>query len=229
MKYIKTYESYSNTHALKSIQRTLLIEGNQYVDGPIIFVGSAGAGKSTTAEALAKKLGIEHINVDAMMQDERYEQKCKNIKGAKYKVTTDELGRKWAQPGDVNDVYTRCVVQSVLADYANTKVILVIGSGTEESGDILSSLKNVFVFGLPDSPENDKTYIQFLKQSRIDRVKKMGQPDLESDTTDEVIQKSIDIIRKYYEGNTIINPFYEDGKRKTTDDLVDEIIKIQTR
>jgi adenylate kinase family enzyme len=210
-------------YRIKSIMG-IITEEKQYVDEPIIFVGSAGAGKSTTAKALSEKLGIKHINVDAMMNDERYEQKCKNVEGAKYKVTTDELGRKWVQSGDVNDVYTRCVVKSVLEDYANTKVILDIGSGTEESGDMLSSLKNVFVFGLPESSENDKPYIQFLKQSRIDRVKKMGQPDLESDTTDEVIQQSIDTIRKYYEGNTKINPFYEDGKRKSTNDLVDEII-----
>jgi len=209
---------------IKNLMGIITEEEKQYVDEPIILVGSAGAGKSTTAKALSEKLGIEHINVDDMMNDERYEQKCKNIKGAKYKVTTDELGRKWGNPGDVNDIYTRCVVESVLEDYANTKVVLDIGSGTEESGDMLSSLKNVFVFGLPESPENDKPYIQFLKQSRIDRVKKMGQPELEQDTTDEDIQQSIDVIRKYYEGNTKINPFYEDGKRKSTNDMVDEII-----
>ena len=46
----------------------LIVEDEQkiYENKPIVFVGTAGAGKSTTAKAVAKKLGIPHIDVDEM-------------------------------------------------------------------------------------------------------------------------------------------------------------------
>jgi hypothetical protein len=58
----------------------------------------------------------------------------------------------------------------------------------------------------------------------MDRAIKMGQPELEDNTKDENVQLSIDSIREFYNGKQNINPFYEDGKRKTTQQLVDEVI-----
>jgi hypothetical protein len=63
-----------------------------------------------------------------------------------------------------------------------------------------------------------------LRQSRKERAEKMGQSNLEDDTKDDDIQQSIDSIREFYRGKQNINPFTENGQRKTTEELVDEII-----
>ena len=192
-----------------------------YVDQPIVFVGTAGSGKSTTAKALSKKLGIPYIDVDERQGSEEYEKLCKNEPGVEVNITRTPDGHNY---GSSNHVYKRCVIKKLLEKYGNTKVVMDIGAGTEVSSDLLESLPNLFVFGLPSSHEQDKPYIQFLKQSRAERAKKMGQSELENDTKDEHIQLSIDSIREFYKGKQNINPFYEDGKRKTTEELVDEVI-----
>ena len=201
----------------------LIIEEEQkvYENKPIVFVGTAGAGKSTTAKAVAKKLRILHIDVDERMGSEEYENLCKNEPGVEVKITRTDDGHNY---GSSNDQYNRCVLAKLLEKYGNTKVVLDIGAGTEKSADLLENLPNLFVFGLPSSPENDKPYIQLLKQSRKDRAEKMGQSNLEDNTKDEDIQLSIDSIREFYRGRQPINPFTDEGKRKTTEELVDEII-----
>ena len=202
----------------------LIIEEEQkvYENKPIVFIGTAGAGKSTTAKAVAEKLQIPHIDVDERMGSEEYENLCKNEPGVEVKITRTEDGHNY---GSSNEEYERCVISKLLKKYGNTKVVLDIGGGTEKSAaDLLKNQPNLFVFGLPSSPENDKPYIQFLKQSRKDRAEKMGQSNLEDNTKDEDIQQSIDSIREFYRGRQPINPFTDEGKRKTTEELVDEII-----
>ena len=56
----------------------LIIEDEQkvYESKPIILIGSQGTGKSTTARALAKKLGIPLIETDMLMIDEKYKNSC---------------------------------------------------------------------------------------------------------------------------------------------------------
>ena len=199
-------------------------EQKEYLNQPIVFIGTAGAGKSTTAKALAEKLNIEYVDVDERQGSEEYENLCKNEPGVEVNITRTPDGRNW---GNSNDAYKRCVMSKLLEKYGNTRVLLDIGAGTEQSSDLLSGLKNLFVFGLPPSPNEDTPYLQFLKQSRIDRAKKIGDENLikqETDLDTQMIQNSIDSIRKYYEGKQNINPFHEDGKRKTTEELVDEVI-----
>jgi adenylate kinase family enzyme len=208
-----------NTQRIRHIMR--LNNNKNYEQQPIVLVGTAGSGKSTTAKALSKKLGISYIDVDERQGSIEYENLCKNKPGVEVEITRTPDGRNY---GKTNHIYKRCVISKLLEKYGNSKVILDIGAGTQESSDILENLPNLFVFGLPSTPEEDAPYIQFLKQSRVDRAKKMGQPELEKDTKDEHIQLSIDSIREFYKGKQNINPFYEDGKRKTTQELVDEVI-----
>ena len=198
-----------------------LNNNKNYEQKPIVLVGTAGSGKSTTAKSLSVKLGIPYIDVDKMMSSEEYENLCKNEPGVEVDITRTSDGHTY---GKTNHVYKRCVISKLLEKYGNSKVVLDIGAGTEESSDILERLSNLFVFGLPSSSEDDAPYIQFLKQSRMDRAIKMGQPELEDDTKDENVQLSIDSIREFYNGKQNINPFYEDGKRKTTQQLVDEVV-----
>jgi len=201
----------------------LIIEEEQktYESKPIVFVGTAGAGKTTTAEAVAEKLQIPHINVDEMEGSVEYEDLCKGEPGVEVNITRTEDGHNY---GSTNDEYKRCVLTKLLQKYGDTKVVLDIGGDSTRNPDLLDSLPNLFVFGLPSSPENDKPYIQLLKQSRKERAEKMGQSNLEDDTKDDDIQQSIDSIREFYRGKQNINPFTENGQRKTTEELVDEII-----
>ena len=201
----------------------LIIEDEQkiYESKPIVFVGTAGAGKSTTAKAVAKKLGIPHIDVDEMEGSIEYEELCKGEPGVEVNITRTEDGHNY---GSTNDAYKRCVLSKLLQKYGNTKVVLDIGGDSIKNPDLLNNLPNLFVFGLPSSPENDKPYIQFLKQSRKDRAEKMGQSNLEAGIKDDDIQQSINSVREFYRGKQNINPFTENGQRKTTEELVDEII-----
>jgi hypothetical protein len=196
-------------------------EQKSYESKPIVFVGTAGAGKTTTAEAVAEKLQIPHINVDEMEGSVEYEDLCKGEPGVEVNITRTEDGHNY---GSTNDEYKRCVLTKLLQKYGDTKVVLDIGGDSTKNPDLLDSLPNLFVFGLPSSPENDKPYIQLLRQSRKERAEKMGQSNLEDDTKDDDIQQSIDSIREFYRGKQNINPFTENGQRKTTEELVDEII-----
>jgi len=201
----------------------LIIEEEQktYESKPIVFVGTAGAGKTTTAEAVAEKLQIPHINVDEMEGSVEYEDLCKGEPGVEVNITRTEDGHNY---GSTNDEYKRCVLTKLLQKYGDTKVVLDIGGDSTKNPDLLDSLPNLFVFGLPSSTENDKPYIQLLRQSRKERAEKMGQSNLEDGTKDDDIQQSIDSIREFYRGKQNINPFTENGQRKTTEELVDEII-----
>ena len=66
----------------------LLIEDEQkvYENKPIILIGSQGTGKSTTAKALAEKLGIPLVETDMLMINEKYENACKNEPGVEIDI-----------------------------------------------------------------------------------------------------------------------------------------------
>jgi shikimate kinase len=210
-----------NISRIKLMMGLLTEEKKSYENKPIVFIGTAGSGKSTTAEALSKKLGIPRIDVDEMEGSEEYEKLCKDEPGVEVNIVRTSDGHNY---GETNDKYKRCVLTKLLNKYNNTKVVLDIGGDSIKNPDLLEHLPNLFVFGLPTTTEDDGPYIQFLKQRRIDRATKMGQTNLEDNTKDEDIQNSINSIREFYNGKTNINPRNEDGKSKTTEELVNEII-----
>ena len=65
-----------NISRVKELMGILTEDQKNYVNQPIVFVGSAGAGKSTTAKAVSEKLGIPYIDVDAMEGSEEFEKSC---------------------------------------------------------------------------------------------------------------------------------------------------------
>ena len=202
----------------------LLEEEKPYESKPIVFIGTAGAGKSTTAKSVAETLGIEYIDVDERQGSEEYENLCKDEPGVEVSITRTDDGHNY---GNSNDAYKRCVLSKLLEKYGNSKVVLDIGAGTEKSSDLLTHLPNLFVLGVPTNPNDDEPYLDFLKQSRIDRATKMGDQDLidaETNMDTSNIQQSIDNIRKYYEGKQYISILNDLGKRKTTEELTQEII-----
>jgi hypothetical protein len=195
-----------------------------YENKPIVFIGTAGSGKSTTAKLVAKSLGIPYIDVDERQGSLEYETMCKNEPDVKVNIKRTPDGQNWGQS---NIQYKRCVIKKLLEKYGKSKVVLDIGAGTEVSSDLLENLPNLFVFGVPPSPENDKPYLDFLKQSRIDRAIKMGNKDLEKNEREmdtNNIQLSIDGIRQFYEGKQMISIFDENNERKTPEALTHEII-----
>ena len=81
--------------------------------------------------------------------------------------------------------------------------------------------------GVPTNSDDDKPYLDFLKQSRIDRATKMGNQDLidtEKNMDTSNIQQSISNIRDYYRGKQFISVLNDEGKRKTPEELTQEII-----
>ena len=221
-----------NISRVKELMGILTEDQKNYVNQPIVFVGSAGAGKSTTAKAVSEKLGIPYIDVDAMEGSEEFEKSCAddgivvNIKRVgEHNYGPQNLENKpdgeWIQ---IQDQYKRCVLTKILQKYGNTKVVIDIGGDSIKNSDLLENMLNLFVFGVPPSPDEDAPYIEFLRKNREDRAKKMGQPELEGGINNDEIQHSIDSIREYYKGKQNIGSFDENGRRKTTEELVDEII-----
>ena len=213
-----------NISRIREMMGLLTEEEKSYVNKPIVFIGTAGAGKSTTAKSVAETLGIEYIDVDERQGSKEYENLCKNEPGVEVKIIRTADGRNY---GSSNDAYKRCVLSKLLEKYGNSKVVLDIGAGTEESFDLLTNLPNLFILGVPKNPNDDEPYLNFLKQSRIDRATKMGDQkliDAETNMDTSNIQQSIDNIRKYYEGKQHISILNDLGKRKTTEELTQEII-----
>jgi hypothetical protein len=202
----------------------LITEEKSYESKPIVFIGTAGAGKSTTARKVAESLGIEYIDVDERQGSEEYENLCKGEPGVEVSITRTDDGHQY---GKSNDTYKRCVINKLLQKYGNSKVVLDIGAGTEVSSNLLTNIPNLFVLGVPTNPDDDKPYLDFLRQSRIDRATKMGNQDLINNETNmdtSHIQQSISNIRDYYRGKQFISVLSDDGKRKTPEELTQEII-----
>ena len=213
-----------NIQRIKQMMGLLTEEEQPYESKPIVFIGTAGAGKSTTAKKVAESLGIEYIDVDERQGSEEYENLCKDEPGVEVSITRTADGHQY---GNSNGEYKRCVLDKLLQKYGNSKVVLDIGAGTEEGYDLPTDLPNLFVLGVPTNPDDDQQYLDFLKQSRIDRAIKMGGQDLIDDETNmdsSNIQQSISNIRKYYEGKQFISVLNDEGDRKTSEELTQEII-----
>ena len=213
-----------NISRIKQMMGLLTEEEQPYESKPIVFIGTAGAGKSTTAKKVAESLGIEYIDVDERQGSEEYENLCKDEPGVEVSITRTADGHQY---GNSNGEYKRCVLNKLIQKYSNSKVVLDIGAGTEEGYDLLTDLPNLFVLGVPTNPDDDQPYLDFLKQSRIDRAIKMGDQDLIDDETNmdsSNIQQSISNIRKYYEGKQFISVLNDEGDRKTPEELTQEII-----
>jgi hypothetical protein len=213
-----------NIQRIKEMMGLLTEDQKNYENQPIVLVGPAGAGKSTTAKLVAEKLNIPYIDVDERQGSEEYEKLCKKEPGVQVNIIRTPDGHT---QGTSNLQYKRCVLSKLLEKYGNSKVVLDIGAGTEVSSDLLENLPNLFVFGVPPTSDNDKPYVDFLKKVRIDRAVKIGNKKLEDqeknlDTKD--IQLSIDAIREFYRGKQMISILNEDGKQKTKEELADEII-----
>ena len=156
----------------------LIIEDEQkvYESKPIILIGSQGTGKSTTARALAKKLGIPLIETDMLMIDEKYKNSCKNEPGVEVEINRVEGG---GINYSSNKEYEFCVMNKIFEDYGNQKVVLDVGGShahwendfSSKIMELFNSTPNIFIFNVSD--DEDETY-EFLKKRREGRGEKIS-------------------------------------------------------
>jgi shikimate kinase len=193
-------------------------EQKSYESKPIILIGPQGTGKSTTAEALAKKLDIPLIPTDMLMVDEKYEERCKNEPGVEVKITRDK-GLNYSS----NKEYEFCVMNKIFDDYSNQKVVLDVGGShanwddnySKRMQELFNSTPNIFIFNV--SNDEDETY-EFLKKRREGRGEKI------SPENEDKFRNIISDLNNFYRGTQKISIIDKDKKSKTTDELVDEII-----
>ena len=195
-------------------------EEKSYESKPIILIGPQGTGKSTTAEVLAKKLGIPLIPTDMLMVDEKYEKMCKDDPGV-------EVDIKRVEGGGINyssnKEYEFCVMNKIFDDYSNQKVVLDVGGShakwdkehSDRMKELFNSTPNIFIFNV--TSDEDKTY-EFLKKRREGRGEKI------SPENEKKFRKIISDLNNFYRGTQKISIIDKDKKSKTTDELVDEII-----
>lgn len=193
-------------------------EEKRYEEKPIILIGPQGSGKSTTAEALAKKLGIPLVPTDILMVDEKYENLCKDEPGVEVTIKRDK-GLNYSS----NKEYEFCVMNKIFDDYSNKKVVLDVGGSHARWDDkhsiriqeLFNSTPNIFIFNVGN--DVDETY-EFLKKRREGR----GEPI--SPENEEKFRKIISDLNNFYRGTQKISIVNSNGKDKTTNELVDEII-----
>ena len=196
-------------------------EKKSYENKPIILIGPQGTGKSTTSKALAKKLKIPHITTDMSMIDKKYEKFCKNKPGVKVKIKRHPTQGVYY---DSNGEYVLCVLNKLMNEYGNKKIVLDVGgthayASPKHSSDIVkmfTELPNLFVFNVNDD-DDDESY-EFLKKRRKNRG---------DETKNENEKKFKDVIKKinnYYKKTQKISIINKDKSSKTTNELVDEII-----
>ena len=195
-------------------------EKKSYENKPIILIGPQGTGKSTTSKTLAKKLKIPHITTDMSMVDKKYEKFCKNKPGVKVKIKRHPTQGVYY---DSNDEYVLCVLNKLMDEYGNKKIVLDVGgthayASPKHSSDIVKMFTespNLFVFNVND--DEDESY-EFLKKRRKNRG---------DETKNEDEKKFKDVIKKinnYYKKTQKISIINKDKSSKTTNELVDEII-----
>jgi len=210
-----------NIQRIKSMMGLLKEEEQKsYESKPIILIGPQGTGKSTTAEVLAKKLGIPLIPTDMLMVDEKYEKMCKDDPGV-------EVDIKRVEGGGINyssnKEYEFCVMNKIFDDYSNQKVVLDVGGShakwdkehSDRMKELFNSTPNIFIFNV--TSDEDKTY-EFLKKRREGRGEKI------SPENEKKFRKIISDLNNFYRGTQKISIIDKDKKSKTTDELVDEII-----
>ena len=195
-------------------------EDKNYVNQPIILIGSQGTGKSTTAKALAKKLGIPLVETDILMTDKNFEYKCKNKPGVEVRITRDTNG---GINYSSNKNYEFCVMNKIFETYGNQKVVLDVGGShahwekefSKPMMDLFKSSPNIFIFNV--SGDEDETY-EFLKKRR------MGRGETISPEKEQKFRKIISDLNNFYRGTQTISIIKSDGSDKSTNDLVNEII-----
>ena len=199
----------------------LLIEDEQkvYESKPIILIGPQGTGKSTTARALAEKLGIPLVETDMLMVDEKYENACKNEPGVEIDIKRVNGGINYSS----NKEYEFCVMNKIFNDYGNQKVVLDVGGShahwendfSSKIMELFNSTPNIFIFNVSD--DEDETY-EFLKKRREGRGEKIS-PEQE-----ERFKRIISDLNNFYRGTQKISIINPDKSSKTTEELVDEVI-----
>jgi shikimate kinase len=192
----------------------------KYENKPIILIGPQGTGKSTTAKALAKKLGIPLIETDMLMINAEYVDACKDNPGV-------EIDIKRFKDGGINyssnKEYEFCVMNKIFDKYGNQKVVLDVGGSharwdgqySNRMQELFNSTPNIFIFNV--TGDKDETY-EFLKNRREGRGEKI------SPKTEENFRKIIADLNNFYKGTQKISIIDKDKKSKTTDELVNEII-----
>jgi shikimate kinase len=208
-----------NIQRIKEVMGILKEEEKPYESKPIILIGPQGTGKSTTADALSKKLGIPLITTDMLMIDKKYEELCKNEPGVEIEIKRVNGGINYSS----NKQYEFCVMNKIFNNYGNQKVVLDVGGShaqwdknlSEPIMKLFNSTPNIFIFNV--SEDEDETY-EFLKKRREGRGEKIS-PEQESK-----FKKIIGDLRNFYRGTQKISIINHDKKEKTTDELVDEII-----
>jgi len=210
-----------NISRIKSMMGLLTEEEQKsYENKPIILIGPQGTGKSTTAKSLAEKLGIDLISTDMSMVDEKYENMCKDEPGVEVEIKRHPTEGLYY---DSNDEYVFCVLNKLMDEYGNKKIVLDVGATHAYSSEELSSevkelfnqSPNVFIFNV--SGDEDENY-EFLKKRRE------GRGEETKDEDDKKFRTAINNLNNYYRGTQKISIIDKDKKSKTTDELVDEII-----
>jgi shikimate kinase len=195
-------------------------EKQSYNDKPIILIGPQGTGKSTTAKALAKKLGIPLVTTDMSMVDEKYKNLCKDEPDVEVTIKRHPKGGLYY---DSNEKYPFCVLNKLMDKYLNKKIVLDVGGThayiseelSSEVKELFNQSPNVFIFNV--SGDEDETY-EFLKKRRENRDEETKGED------DKKFRTAINNLNNYYKGTPKISIIDKDKKSKTTDELVDEII-----
>ena len=195
-------------------------EQKLYENKPIILIGPQGTGKSTTAKELTKKLGIPLITTDMCMIDKKYVNLCKEEPGVEVKIKEHPTLGTY---NESNDEYVFCVLNKLMDEYGNKKIVLDVGATHAYVSDRMASdvielfekSPNLFIFNV--FGDKDKTY-EFLKKRRE------GRGEETKDEDDKKFRTAINNLNNYYRGTQKISIIDKDKKEKTTDELVDEII-----
>ncbi|MEY4573517.1 MAG: hypothetical protein RLZ10_2807 [Bacteroidota bacterium] len=196
------------------------VEQKNYESKPIILIGPQGTGKSTTAKALAKKLGIPLVETDILMIDEKYKNMCKDEPGVEVEITRVKGG---GINYSSNKEYEFCVMNKIFDDYGDKKIVLDVGGShakwedvhSKRMQELFNSTPNIFIFNV--TGDEDETY-EFLKKRRKGRGEKI------SPENEEKFRKIITDLNNFYRGTQKISIINKDKSDKTTDELVDEII-----
>ena len=210
-----------NISRIKSMMGLLTEEEQKsYENKPIILIGPQGTGKSTTAKSLAEKLGIDLISTDMCMINKKYVNLCKEEPGVEVKIKEHPTLGTY---NESNDEYVFCVLDKLMDEYGNKKIVLDVGATHAYVSDRMASdvielfekSPNLFIFNV--SGDEDKTY-EFLKKRRE------GRGEETKDEDDKKFRTAINNLNNYYRGTQKISIIDKDKKSKTTDELVDEII-----